>query len=174
TAAVTLNPLLSEILKTPDAHKVFDSSKIPGEIIDLLVVNTNTLEQNPNLGKALAGAWYEIMDVMANDDAQGKSAKNSMAAAAGTDLTGFESQLKTTKMFYEASDALDFSLSDHLIKTMERVAGFSFEHGLLGESAAHAGYIGIAYPNQKVSGDTANIKFRFNSEYIRLAAEKAL
>lgn len=174
TAAVTWNPLLSEILKTPDAHKVFDSSKIPGEIIDLLVVNTNTLEQNPNLGKALAGAWYEIMDVMANDDAQGKSAKNAMAAAAGTDLTGFESQLKTTKMFYEASDALDFSLSDHLIKTMERVAEFSFEHGLLGESAAHAGYIGIAYPNQKVSGDTANIKFRFNSEYIRLAAEKAL
>ncbi|MGR9116584.1 MAG: putative urea ABC transporter substrate-binding protein [Gammaproteobacteria bacterium] len=174
TAAVTWNPLLSEILKTPDAHKVFDSSKIPGEIIDLLVVNTETLEQNPKLGKALVGAWYEIMDVMAKADAQGTSAKSAMAAAAGTDPTGFESQLSTTRMFYQAGDALDFSLSDNLIKTMERVAEFSFEHGLLGESAAHAGYIGIAYPNDKVSGDAANIKLRFNSDYTRLAAEQAL
>ncbi|MCK9607395.1 MAG: putative urea ABC transporter substrate-binding protein [Methylomonas sp.] len=174
TAVVTWNPLLSEILKTPDAHKVFDSSKIPGEIIDLLVVNTKTLEQNPNLGKALVGAWYEIMTVMAKEDAQGHSAKGAMATAAGTDLAGFESQLNTTRMFYQAGDALDFSLSNNLIKTMERVAEFSFEHGLLGESAAHAGYVGISYPNEKVSGDTSNIKLRFNSDYTRLAAEKAL
>ena len=61
SAVATWNPLLSEIEAMPDSTKVFDSSKIPGEIIDLLVVNTETLKENPKLGKALVGAWYEIM-----------------------------------------------------------------------------------------------------------------
>ena len=47
TAVVTWNPLLSEIMAMPDSHEVFDSSKIPGEIIDLMVVNTETLKANP-------------------------------------------------------------------------------------------------------------------------------
>ncbi len=32
-----------------------DISKIPGEILDMLVVNTATLKDNPALGKALTG-----------------------------------------------------------------------------------------------------------------------
>ena len=40
TAVVTWNPLVSRSWRSPDAHKVFDSSQIPGEIIDLMVVNT--------------------------------------------------------------------------------------------------------------------------------------
>ena len=58
TAVATWNPLLSEITRMPNSHKVFDSSKIPGEIIDLMIVNTETLNANPNFGKALTGAWY--------------------------------------------------------------------------------------------------------------------
>jgi NitT/TauT family transport system substrate-binding protein len=57
-AAVTWNPQLSAIKALPKAHLVFDSSKIPGEIIDLMVVNTATLRENPALGKALVGAWW--------------------------------------------------------------------------------------------------------------------
>ena len=46
-AVVTWNPLGSTILEDPAATKLFDSSDIPGEIIDLMVVNTETLEANP-------------------------------------------------------------------------------------------------------------------------------
>ena len=42
---------------------VFDSSKIPGEILDLLVVRTDVLHRPDGSGlrfaKAIAGAWYE-------------------------------------------------------------------------------------------------------------------
>ena len=69
TSVVTWNPLLSEIEAMPDSNKVFDSSEIPGEIIDLLVINTDVLAENPALGKALVGAWYEIMGLMSGDDA---------------------------------------------------------------------------------------------------------
>ena len=49
TAVVTWNPQLLEVKADPGATLVFDSSKIPGEIKDLLVVNTETLEGQPQL-----------------------------------------------------------------------------------------------------------------------------
>ena len=55
-AIVTWNPLLAEAEKQPDSHLVFSSAQIPGEILDLLVVNTATLNKYPQLGKALTGA----------------------------------------------------------------------------------------------------------------------
>jgi ABC transporter binding protein (urea carboxylase system) len=64
TALVTWNPQLSEIKAEPSATLVFDSSKIPGEIIDTLAVNTQTLKDNPNLGKALVGIWYDTLKLM--------------------------------------------------------------------------------------------------------------
>ena len=67
TAVTTWNPIVNEILAMPNATKVFDSSSIPGEIIDTLMVKTASLEANPDLGKALVGAWYEIMAAMASD-----------------------------------------------------------------------------------------------------------
>lgn len=60
-AMATWNPQLSELAAMPNTSKVFNSSQIPGEIIDFMVVNTNTLQKNPALGKALTGAWFEVM-----------------------------------------------------------------------------------------------------------------
>jgi NitT/TauT family transport system substrate-binding protein len=174
TAAVTWNPLLSEILGMPGSHKVFDSSQIPGEIIDLMVVKTDKLKANPALGKALTGAWYEIMTVMPKDDAAGREARSAMAKASGTDLAGFDSQLETTKMFYAPADAVAFAESPALPETMAKVARFSFEHGLMGEGAKSVDAIGITFPKAKALGDPGNQKLRFTSEYMKLAADGKL
>ena len=174
TAVVTWNPLVSEILAMPGTHKVFDSSQIPGEIIDLMVVNTQTLKDNPALGKALVGAWYEIMGIMSKDDAAGKAARTAMGKASGTDLAGYDAQLATTRMFYKAADAVAFATGSALPETMKHVAQFSFDHGLLGEGAADAGSIGIAFPDGKVQGSKDNLKLRFDAEYMRMAAEGKL
>jgi NitT/TauT family transport system substrate-binding protein len=69
-----LNPQLSVMKAQPNAKLVFDSSKIPGEILDLLVVDTATLKANPNLGKALTAIWYETTALMLRQDEQGKAA----------------------------------------------------------------------------------------------------
>jgi len=134
TSVVTWNPLLSEITAQDSATKVFDSSNVPGEIIDLMVVNTETLKANPKFGKALVGAWYETMAAMQKD----KAALTHMAEASGTDLAGYQAQLDTTEMFYMPADAVDFTNSSKLPTTMQYVADFSFEHGLLGDGAADA------------------------------------
>lgn len=173
TAVTTWNPLLSEVLAQPNSTKVFDSSQIPGEIMDLMVVNTETLKKNPALGKALVGAWYEIMGVMSASDKAATTAKTAMAVASGTDLAGFESQLASTKMFYTPQSALDLAKSDELLKTMQKVAEFSFDHGLLGEGAPDANYIGVEGP-KGVYGNKKNVKLRFDITYMQLAADKKL
>ena len=102
TATVTWKPQLSEVTAMPKTTLVFDSSKIPGEIIDLMVVNTAVLKANPKLGKALVGAWYETMALMLAKDAKATAALESMAKASGTDLAGFKGQLATTYLFCDA------------------------------------------------------------------------
>jgi NitT/TauT family transport system substrate-binding protein len=174
TAVVTWNPQLMEVKAEPKASLVFDSSKIPGEIGDLMVVNTATLKDNPELGKALAGAWYETMALMKDEGDKGKAAREAMAKLSGTDLAGFEAQLKTTRMFYEAADAVKFTSSAELPKTMELVRTFCFEHNLLGDNVKSKDAIGIAFPGGKVLGSENNVKMRFDTTYMKMAADKKL
>lgn len=169
TAVTTWNPLVNEILSMPNATKVFDSSQIPGEIIDTLMVKTDVLEANPDLGKALAGAWYEIMELMQNDE----QVLAHMAEASGTDLAGYKAQLASTQMFYSPAAAVEFVKSPKLMTTMQYVAEFSFDHGLLGEGAPDAGFIGIETPTG-VFGNSNNIQLRFDPSYMEMAANGSL
>ncbi|MGD9842230.1 MAG: putative urea ABC transporter substrate-binding protein [Steroidobacteraceae bacterium] len=174
TAVVTWKPQLSEILNTPNSTLVFDSSKIPGEIMDLMVVNTATLKTNPKLGKVLVGAWYETMAVMFKGDAAAKAARTMMAKTSGTDLAGYESQLTTTNMYVTASDALTFINGDSVIKNMDLVRKFSFAHGLLGAGAKTVDAVGVEFPNGKVLGNAKNIKMRFDNSYTKMAVDGKL
>jgi NitT/TauT family transport system substrate-binding protein len=174
TAGTLWNPQLSEVLQMPDTHNVFDSSRIPGEIIDLMVVNSNRLAENPAFGKALVGAWYETMQVMSDPGERGRAARRAMATAAGADLESYERQLATTQMFYQPTAAVEFVRSTELPKTMDRVRSFSFRHGLLGPGAKTPDFVGIAFPGEEVLGDAANVKLRFDDTYQQMAADGEL
>jgi NitT/TauT family transport system substrate-binding protein len=173
-AVVTWNPLLSEIAAEPGAKVLYTSEDIPGEIIDMLVVNTETLADNPDFGKALVGAWYETMSIMMKDDAAGKAARSFMGEQSGTDLAGYDAQLATTKMFYAPAEAVDFATSEKLLETMDVVRNFLFDHGILGEGAPSPDYVGMAFPGDGTLGDTANTKLRFDVDFMKMAAQGAL
>ena len=170
-AVVTWNPLLMEVAAQPGANALFDSSQIPGEIIDLMVVNSDVLAANPDFGRALTGAWYETMALMAAGD---EGALTAMADAAGTDLAGYRAQLDSTQMFYDPAEAVAFTESPDLIHTMERVRQFSFAHGLLGSGAPSPDVIGIAFPDGTVLGGAGNVNLRFTAEFMQMAADGAL
>lgn len=170
-AVVTWNPLVSTIMENPGANKLFDSADIPGEIIDMMVVNTETLADNPEFGKALAGAWYELMTMMEAGD---EAALTAMAEASGTDLAGYKAQLASTQMFWTPADAVAFVESDALPTTMVSVAEFLFDKGILGEGAPSADYVGVAYPGGVTTGDPANVKLRYDVTYMKMAADGAL
>jgi NitT/TauT family transport system substrate-binding protein len=173
-SVVTWNPIVEEIMADKAAKKVFDSSQIPGEIIDLAVVNTATLKDNPDFGKALAGIWYETLAVVVAKTPEGKAAREAMAKASGTDLAGFEAQLAATKLFDKPADATAFTRSADISKTMDKVRKFLFEHELMGNGAKSADVVGIEFADGKVLGDKAKIGFRFTDAYMAAAADGKL
>lgn len=173
-ALVTWNPQLSEVAKQPGAKMVFDSSKIPGEILDGLMVSSDALKANPNLGKALTGIWYETLALVTAQTPEGKAAREAMAKLSGTDLAGFEAQLKTTYLYVDAKSALAATLSPDLITANDRVRKFSFDNGLFGQGAKSVDAIGIEFPGGKILGDPSNVKLRFDTTYVQQAADGKL
>ena len=174
TAVVTWKPQLSAILGMPNAQPVFDSSKIPGEILDLMVVNTATLGANPKLGKALTGAWYETLALMLRSDAAGRAAQGAMAKSSGTDAAGFASQLATTHLFPTPTDAYQFATGDAIIKTMDLVRRFSFDHGILGRGATSVDAVGIQFPGGRLLGNARNVRMRIDPSYMKMAMDGTL
>jgi len=170
-AVVTWNPLVSTILEEPGANKLYDSSDIPGEIIDIMWVNTETLAANPSFGKALTGAWYELMALMEAGD---EAALTAMAEASGTDLAGYKAQLASTEMFWDPADAVAFTSDPALKETMVNVAEFLFDKGILGEGAPSADFVGVEYPDGSTTGDAGNVKMRYDTTFMQMAADGAL
>lgn len=160
-AVAAWNPQLSAIADMPDSNVVYTSAEIPGEILDMMVVNTQTLADNPELGHALVGAWYEVMGLI---EAEDEHALTIMADAAGTDLEGYQAQLEATYLYTDPAEAIELMESADLLATMERVAEFSFTHGLLGDMAPNAGVVGIETPSG-VFGDESNVQLRFDPSF---------
>ncbi len=170
TAVAAWNPQLAYIRKEPGAVEVFDSSKIPNEILDVMNVSTDVLRANPDLGKALAGIWHETMAIMNGDDARSKMMIEQMAKGAGTTAESLEEQLKTTYFYVNARDAAAYMESPDLMTVTDRVRQFSYSKGLFGPSATSVDAIGIEFPGGKVLGDKNHIKLRFDPTYMKLAA----
>lgn len=173
-ASVPWNPQLSEIKKQPGAVEVFNSTKIPGEILDTMIISTEVAKANPNLAKALTGAWYETMALMQRQDAEGKAAREAMAKLSGSDLANYETQLKTTFLYADPKAALATTKSAELVAAMDKVRKFSFAAGLFGQGARSVDDIGIEFPGGKILGDPANVKLRFDPTFVTLAADGKL
>ncbi|MFM2479904.1 putative urea ABC transporter substrate-binding protein [Celerinatantimonas sp. YJH-8] len=167
---VTWKPQLSAILNQfPDASLVYDSSKIYGEIVDGMMIRTELLKQEPNLGKAIIGAWYETMGILQNQhDPRHQEMMSYMAEALNTDLKGLKSQLATIDFFTPAQGIHYVRSNDFKLK-MTQIAHFAFAHGLLGETAPNAQYIGIEAGDDQVIGNASNLKLRFPAKWMEQA-----
>lgn len=171
SAVVTWNPPLIQVRNAKGANLIFDSSQIEGEIIDLMVVKTDVDER---FKKALTGAWYETLNQLSSRGKSAEEAIGFMAANSGGTPAEFKAQLKTTAMFYNPADAVSFVEGSQLKETMDLVRTFSFDKGLYGSSAENADFVGIQYPDGSVTGEKTNVQFRFDSTYMKLAAQGKL
>src|SRR5439155_1087717 len=85
-------------------------------------------------------------------------------------LPAFDSQLKTTGMFYTPKEALGFMTGPDMAKVMDSVRTFCFEHNLLGEKVKSKDAIGISMPSATL-GSRQNVKLRFDPAFMKLAAD---
>jgi NitT/TauT family transport system substrate-binding protein len=172
-AVVTWKPLVSEIEGTKGVTSIFDSSKIPGEILDLLVVRTDILSRpdGQKFAKAITGAWYETIQQVASGQA---NAIKYSAAASGDSIDSYKGQLKTTALFVTPKSAADFAGSPDLQKKMDLVRQFCFSHGLLGQGIKSVDDVAIAYPNGAIQGKKDRVRLRFNAAYMQAAEQGKL
>jgi NitT/TauT family transport system substrate-binding protein len=168
-AAVTWNPVVMAAAQKPGVVNVYDSSKIPGEILDLCVVNADLLEADPRIGRVLVGAWYEAMGMMTQRGTSADRAKGLMAQRAGCDLEEFNAQLRTTMMFWEPQTAIAYSASQENMDRNARVRDFCVQQGLISDNN-----FGIKYPDGTVQGNAEKILFIYDNSYMKQAAEGKL
>jgi NitT/TauT family transport system substrate-binding protein len=177
-AVVTWKPLVSQIMKAKDVKMVFNSSQIPGEIMDLLVVRTEVLNRPDGSGqkfaKAVAGAWYELMAQMAQKAPGADKVLAGIAEASKDTLDSYKEQLSTTHMFYTPQSATQMASSPDIRKTMDLVRQFCFSHGLLGDKTKSADDIAIQFSDGSVLGKPDRIRLRFSSTFMQMAAQGKL
>ena len=172
-AVVTWKPLVSQIVGDKSVANIFDSSKIPGEILDLLVVRTEVLNKpdGQKFAKAITGAWYETVQQIASGQA---NAIKYSAAASGDSVESYKEQLKTTALFATPKSAADFTNGPDLQQKMDLVRKFCFAHGLLGEGTKSADDVAILYPNGTIQGRKDRVRLRYNSDFMQAAQQGKL
>lgn len=167
-AAVTWNPMVLGILQQPGVRSIWDSSKIPGEIQDLCVVNSKVLTSTPAFARALTGAWYEVLGIMSGRGTTADTAIAEMGAIA-KDLPSvdaaataeFKKQLTTTAMYYTPIAALAFTRSRELQTKNALVLDFCASHNLLSETSTSPDVVGIVYPDGTVQGGKSAPSLRY-------------
>ncbi len=66
--AVTFDPYRAQFLRA-GATTLFDSTQIPGEIVDLLAVRESVFDKQPKSIRALLAGWFGALDYMEKDPA---------------------------------------------------------------------------------------------------------
>lgn len=61
--AVTFDPYRTQLLRA-GATTLFDSTQIPGEIVDLVAVRASVLEKQPKAVQALLAGWFSALDYL--------------------------------------------------------------------------------------------------------------
>jgi NitT/TauT family transport system substrate-binding protein len=172
SATVTWKPMVSQILKQKGITSLFNSSQIPGEILDLTVVRTDVLVKpdGQKFAKALAGAWYEVLALMSAKSPGTDKVLAAIAEGSQDSLDSYKEQLSTTKMFYTPQSAVQFGSSPELKQKMDLVRQFCFAHNLLGANTKSVDDVAIRYPDASVQGKADRVRLVFDLSYMQMAA----
>jgi NitT/TauT family transport system substrate-binding protein len=152
-AVTTWNPHLFQATEAGKGKVIYSSKDIPGEIIDLLVVNHQALAQSPALGTVLTEAWYDAMRAI-EDPATRDESIAIMAAAAHASVDEFKKMLAGTDLKTDRAGGAAFLEADTTRATMEKIKRFSIDHGLVKDTHFAIGY-----------GAKATEKLRFDASY---------
>jgi NitT/TauT family transport system substrate-binding protein len=152
-AVTTWNPHLFQATEAGKGKVIFSSKAIPGEIIDVLVVNNKALKDAPVLGTVLTEAWYDAMRAI-EDPATRDDAIAVMAAGAHASVDEFKKMMGGTDLYTDRARGAAFLEADTTRATMEKIKKFSIDHGLVKDAHFSIGY-----------GAKASDKLRFDASY---------
>lgn len=166
-AIVVWNPFVLDTLnKRKDTRVLFDSTTIPGEIIDMVVMAKASLDK-PG-GKAFACAVIDTYYSL-NKRLNAPDTKDDTLIALGEkfsnlDLQSMRKVVQQTKFYATPDEGLGVYTGDALKEIMKKVVKFCVEHGIV-EKAPEVGY------GPKDSAPNASL--RFDPTFMKEVAAKA-
>lgn len=134
-ATVTREPKVSQILERTQSYPLCDTRDFPGEVIDMLLIKTDVLNERPELGEALAGAWYEAVGLLWDNTEEGDFVRAEMAAVAGLSQSEYMRKLALARLFYTPEGAVNFFESRGLRNIMGDVRRRLFNQDYFADSA---------------------------------------
>lgn len=94
-AVITYPPFAPAISKLHDIHRIFDSSHIPGEIVDTLSFHQHVLRTNPDLVTVIHKGWDQIFNYV---NQYPDISYQWMSEHEGMTLEDFQNSLKEVKL----------------------------------------------------------------------------
>jgi NitT/TauT family transport system substrate-binding protein len=129
-AVVTYQPFAQQLLSA-GAHELFNSSQIPGEIIDVLVVRADVLDQNPEQVAHLLQGWFQALGYL---ETHPEDAAARMGPRLGTSPTGFTALLRGLRLFSREENLVLLREPDSpLLLTALALRHFMLREGLMHE-----------------------------------------
>lgn len=165
-AIIVWNPFVLETLnKRRDVKVLFDSTKIPNEIIDCVAVAQSSLDK-PG-GKEFAGAVIEAFYEVNRRLAAPKTRDDALVALgekfSHLNLESMKKVVQQTKFYGTPKEGLDVLTGQELPNIMKKVVDFCVSHGIT-PSAPRVGY--------GAKAEAPEAALRFDPSYIRAAMEK--
>lgn len=165
-AIVVWNPFVLETLnKRKDAKVLFDSTKIPGEIIDMIVIAQASL--NKEGGKAFACAAVDTFYAVNRRLADPKTRDDTLIALgekfSNLSLQSMRKVVKQTKFYSTPKAGLAVYTGEPLKGIMEKVVKFCVDHEIT-EKAPTVGY--------GARSDAPGVALRFDPTYMKEVAAR--
>ena len=162
----TWNPHLDTLEVQHRMTCLFDSRAIPDEILNLVVVDSDTLNCSPGFGTALVGIWYETLQMVLSSGAEGSAARADMASLLGITPERFEAQLRSTRFFKSRNEVRAFLNSEESDRALSSGVEFVREkltgQGSLPEGAA----LGIGI-DERIVGGRELVPLRFDTSWFQ-------
>jgi NitT/TauT family transport system substrate-binding protein len=160
-AIVVWNPFVLETLnKRSDCRVLFDSSAIPGEIVDMVTMAGASLAKpmGREFACAVVETFYEINKRMAAPATRDDALVALGEKFSHLDLASMKTVVKQTRFYSTPAEGLALFTGDALRQTMNKVVGFCVEKEIVDRPPA-LGY-----------GESGDVALRFDPSFIRAVA----
>jgi NitT/TauT family transport system substrate-binding protein len=133
-AIMVWNPFVLQTLKLrPDAKVLFDSSTIPGEIIDMIVMSKASLDKSggKDFAAALTETFYEINKRLADPATADKTLVALGAKFSSLDLEAMKKVVTQTRFYKTPEEGLALFNGADMPKTMDTVVDFCVKNAIV-------------------------------------------
>jgi len=166
-AIVVWNPFVLETLnKRKDVKVLFDSTKIPNEIIDCVAVAQSSLDKpgGKDFACAVIETYYELNKRLADP----KTGDDTLVALgekfSHLNLESMKKVVQQTKFYSTPKQGLDVLTGPELPQIMKRVVDFCVSHEIVPKAPK------VGYGTKQAAADAA---LRFDPSYLKMVAEKS-